>query len=70
MGLLALHHHPHAKEPGWGFPGSQEMLSQQQLCSPPAASLPRQTHRAELYPCPPLPGEAKAAGATNSWSHP
>ena len=31
MGLIALRHLPNAKEPAWGFPGSQEMLSQQQL---------------------------------------
>lgn len=36
MDLLALHHHPHAKEPGWGFPGSQKM--------PAAAIDPRQQH--------------------------
>lgn len=53
-----------------GFPGSLEMLSQQQLCALPAASLPRQTHQAGLWPCPPLPGKYRAADVTNSWSCP
>lgn len=43
MGLLVLHHHPCAKEPGWKFRGSQEMPSQQQL-SLPTSSITSQTY--------------------------
>lgn len=63
MGLLALHHHPHSKEPGWGFPGSQEMPSQQQPLLP-ASSITSQTDPGWALSLP-----APAWGSTGSWCH-
>lgn len=61
MGLLALRHHPRAKEPGWAFLAPWRCCPSSSYCTLPAASLPRQTHQAGLWPCPPLPGEVQGS---------
>lgn len=78
MALLALRHHPRAKEPGWGFLAPWRCCPS--YCALPAASLPRQTHQAGLWPCPPLPGQLMSLSAghvpleplcpVSAWPHP
>lgn len=62
MGLLALCHWSRAKEPGWGFLGSQKMLSQKQLLLPTNSF---NFQRDPLGWALPLP--APIGGSSDSW---